>query len=65
MMMPVELSLTFDDGTTSTVKLPIEMWNLGDAFVYHVPGSKSIRSATVDPRRALPDIDLANNQWPR
>ena len=65
MMMPVELSITFDDGTTSVVKLPIEMWNLGDAFVYRVPGSKGVRSAVVDPRRAVPDIDRANNRWPR
>src|SRR5262249_6804689 len=65
MMMPVELSLTFDDGTTSVVKLPVEMWNLGDTFVYRVPGAKAIRSATVDPRNALPDIERANNRWPR
>jgi hypothetical protein len=65
MVMPVELSLTFDDGATSVVKLPVEMWNLGDVFVYRVPGAKAVRSAVADPRRALPDIDRANNRWPR
>jgi len=65
MMMPVELSVTFDDGTTSVVKLPVEMWNLGDAFVYRVTGSKGVRAVVVDPRRALPDIERANNRWPR
>src|SRR5262249_14356624 len=65
MVMPVELSLTFDDGATSVVRLPIEMWNLGDTFVYRVPGTKGVRSVTVDPRAALPDIDRANNRWPR
>jgi Peptidase family M1 domain len=65
MVMPLELSLTLDDGTTSVVKLPVDMWNLGDVFVYRVPGSRSVRSAVVDARRALPDIDRANNRWPR
>jgi hypothetical protein len=41
------------------------MWNLGDRFAYRVPGSKGVRSVEVDPRRALPDINRANNTWPR
>ncbi len=65
MMMPAELSITFDDGTTSVVKLPVEMWNLGDAFVYRVPGAKGVRAVVVDQRRALPDIERSNNRWPR
>jgi hypothetical protein len=65
MVMPAELLLTFDDGTTSTVKLPVEMWNLGDQFTYRVMGSKPVRAIEIDPRHALPDIDRANNRWPR
>jgi hypothetical protein len=65
MVMPAELSLTFDDGTQSVVKLPVEMWNLGDRFVYQVPEKKRVRRAEVDPRRALPDIERTNNVWPR
>ena len=65
MVMPAELKLTFDDGTTQTVKLPVEMWNLGDRFGYRVPGTKVVKSVELDPRRALPDIDRGNNRWPR
>jgi hypothetical protein len=65
MVMPAELSLTFDDGTTQTVKLPVEMWNLGDHFGYRVPGTKVVKSVEIDPRRALPDVDRGNNRWPR
>ncbi len=65
MVMPAELRLTFDDGTNTTVKLPIEMWNLGDRFTYRVPGRKRVTRAEVDPRRALPDINRSNNLWPR
>ncbi len=65
MVMPGELAITFDDGTTATVKLPIEMWNLGDRFSYRVPGKKVVRSVEIDPRHALPDVDRSNNRWPR
>jgi hypothetical protein len=65
MVMPAELSIGFADGMQSTVKLPVEMWNLGAEFVYRVPQKKRVGRAEVDPRRALPDVDRANNVWPR
>lgn len=65
MVMPAELSITFDDGTTTIVKLPVDMWNLGDRFSYRVPGGKAVRALEIDPRKALPDINRANNTWPR
>ena len=65
MIMPAELRVTFDDGTTQAIKLPVEMWNLGGRFVYRVPGTKGVRAAEVDARRALPDVDRSNNRWPR
>ena len=65
MVMPAEVLLTFEDGTTSTVKLPVEMWNLGDRFAYRVMGTRPVRAVEIDPRHALPDIDRANNRWPR
>jgi hypothetical protein len=65
MVMPATLALMFTDGTTQDVKLPIEMWNLGDRFAYRVPGSKTVRRVVVDPKSALPDTDRSNNAWPR
>jgi hypothetical protein len=65
MVMPAELAITFDDGTKTTVRLPVEMWNLGSRFDYHLPEHKPIRRVEVDPRHALPDIDHTNNVWPR
>jgi hypothetical protein len=61
MVLPAELRLTFDDGTSETVKLPVEMWNLGPRFVYHLGSKKLVRRAEVDPRRVLPDLDRGNN----
>jgi len=66
MVMPVELKLTYDDGTSDVVKLPVEIWNLGGRFTYAVPATtKRVVRAELDPRRVLPDVDRANNVWPR
>ena len=65
MVMPAEISLTFADGSRTTVKLPVEMWNLGSHFVYRVPEKKRVTRAEVDQRRTLPDIDRRNNLWLR
>ena len=65
MVMPATLALTFDDGTTQQVRLPIEMWNLGDVFVYRVPDKRLVRRVVLDHNQALPDIERANNVWPR
>ena len=65
MVMPTELAITFVDGTKSSVGLPVEMWNLGARFNYRVPERKRVQRVEVDPRRALPDVDRANNVWPR
>jgi len=65
MVMPAELAITFADGTRSTVRLPVEMWNLGSQFDYRVAEQKRVQRVELDPRRALPDIDRRNNSWPR
>jgi hypothetical protein len=63
MVMPAELRLTYADGTSETVRLPVEMWNLGNRFDYRVPSGKTVRRAEVDPRHVLPDLERGNNVW--
>jgi len=65
MIMPAELRLTFADGSSEVVRLPVEMWNLGPHFTYRVHGRPAVRRAELDPRHALPDVDRANNVFPR
>jgi hypothetical protein len=64
MVMPVELSITYDDGSSGTIRLPVEMWNQGPRFTYRAPAEKRIVGVEVDPRGALPDVDRENNRWP-
>ena len=65
MVMPAELRLTYDDGTSETVRLPVEMWNLGQRFTYRVLSNKRVQRVEVDPRSVMPDVDRSNNRWPR
>jgi hypothetical protein len=65
MVMPAELSLTFADGKTGTIALPVDMWNLGSRFTWRVRSGGALRSVVLDPRNVLPDTERSNNHWPR
>ena len=64
-VMPVELELGFDDGTTELVKLPVEIWYGGDRYVYEDRSGRPIVSARVNPDGTFPDAIAANNAWTR
>ncbi|MFL5496447.1 MAG: M1 family metallopeptidase [Gemmatimonadales bacterium] len=65
MTLPLEMDLTYADGSTERVRLPVEMWNLGTAFAYRVRPEKRVTGVDVDPRHALPDVDRSNNRLRR
>lgn len=64
-VMPVELQLVFDDGTTALVKLPVEIWYLGDRYVHEDTSGKAIVGATVNPDGTFPDAIPTNDAWQR
>jgi hypothetical protein len=64
-VMPVELQLTFDDGTTQLVKLPVEIWYLGERYVHEDHSGKVIVAATVNPDGTFPDAIATNDAWTR
>jgi hypothetical protein len=63
MVMPLQMRLTYGDGTSEMVSLPVDMWNLGGKFTYHVKSGRPVVRVEVDPRGSLPDINRANNSW--
>ena len=66
LVMPAELRLTWSDSIVETRRLPVEMWNYGRRYVLEVPSEgRRLLRVEVDPRRAYPDVDRANNRWPR
>jgi aminopeptidase N len=64
-VMPVELQLTYQDSTTNQVKLPVEIWYLGNRYVYEDRSGKTIVAATVNPDGTLPDAITNNDAWRR
>jgi hypothetical protein len=62
-VMPVELQLTASNGTTSLVKLPVEIWYGGNRYVYRLPPGKHVVAATVNPDGAFPDVDPNDDAW--
>jgi hypothetical protein len=64
-VMPVELELSFEDGTTQLVKLPVEIWYGGNRYVYEVKPGKTIASARINPDGTFPDAVATNDAWKR
>ena len=66
MVMPrTMLVLTYADGTSELVRLPVEMWNLGPLFTWRAPAGRTVVSVVVDPDHRLPDVALEYNSWHR
>jgi hypothetical protein len=64
-VMPVELELGFEDGTTEVVKLPVEIWYGGPRYVYETKPGKTIVTARVNPDGTLADAVTTNDGWRR
>ena len=62
-VMPVELQLAFSDGTTDLVKLPVEIWYLGDRYVYEDRSGKTLVQARVNPDGTFLDAIPTNDAW--
>ncbi|HET8713168.1 MAG TPA: M1 family aminopeptidase [Gemmatimonadales bacterium] len=63
MVLPVQLELRYNDGTTERRELPVEMWYLGNRFRYRLAPPKQIVGVVIDPQRIYPDVERGNNSW--
>jgi len=61
--MPATLKVTYTDGSSNELRVPVATWMQHTQFDVPVPGSKRIRSAVIDPDGVLPDVDRANNTF--
>jgi hypothetical protein len=64
LVMPSMLKVDFADGSSTSIRVPVETWQQHVTFDVLVPGDKPIRSATIDPDHKLPDRDRSNNVFP-
>lgn len=63
-VMPVEIDITYSDGTTQRVKLPADIWRANEkVFTYGMFTSKEIAQVVVDPNEVFADVNRSNNSW--
>lgn len=60
---PVELQVTYSDGSIQLLKYPVEIWYKGDKYTAMIPTDKTVVAATVNPDGQFPDLNPANNGW--
>ena len=66
MVMPAELKLFYDDGSSEVRRLPVEIWLLGSRYAMSVStGAKRLVGMELDPRHVMPDVERRNNRWGR
>jgi len=61
--MPVNLRLTFADGTVDNAHLPVEAWFERNHFVYVRVFAKELVKVEIDPDKNFPDVRRQNNTW--
>ena len=66
LIMPLQLDLTFEDGTTQRVKLNADIWRRNELqYIYGLFTDKAVVRVVVDPDEVLADVNRENNTWSR
>src|SRR2546421_306764 len=63
--MPVDLRLTYANGATENVRLPVEIWYLGNRYTYQSKVPADVVKVEIDPGQNFPDVRRGNNVWTR
>ncbi|WP_111597594.1 M1 family metallopeptidase [Chitinophaga skermanii] len=61
--MPVTIEVKESNGKTSTVKLPVEIWQRGGTWTFKYNSTSELSQVTIDPNGEFPDVNPANNKW--
>ncbi len=61
--MPVFVKVQQSNGETGILKLPVEIWQQGETWMFKYPSTSKINRVTLDPENILPDVNKENNEW--
>ena len=61
--MPVDLRLGYANGSADDVRLPVEIWFLGNNYVYERKVTSEVVKVEIDPGQNFPDVRRGNNTW--
>ena len=62
--VPVDLVLTFTDGTTTKLHRSIAVWEKSSILTLTIPVSKTVKNITLG-SLYIPDVNRADNKWER
>jgi hypothetical protein len=66
LVTPLLIEWTYKDGTKELEKIPAEIWRYSEKEVNHIfAKDKEVASMTFDPNKALADVNVENNVFPR
>jgi hypothetical protein len=66
LVMPLEMEVTYDDGTKERRSFPVDVWRNNElTFTAGFFGNKTVVAIVVDPDEAYADVDRSNNSWKR
>lgn len=60
---PVELRLKLADGSIQEVRLPVDIWFLGDQYTASIPVRSPLAGARLWPDGTVPDFNSSNDTW--
>ena len=64
LVMPLHMRVNYQDGTSETIKLPVDIWRNNElTFTYGFFSTKTIVEVMLDPDNVFSDINRDNNRW--
>ncbi len=64
LVMPLYLGITYEDGSSETIKLPADIWRNNElTFTYGFFTDKTVVRVVVDPEEVFADVNRENNTW--
>lgn len=62
MAMPVLIQIKEENGKVHDLKLPVEIWQRGSSWTFHVNTTSNVTDVILDPNKKLPDVNRNNNK---
>jgi hypothetical protein len=64
LIMPLYIGITYQDGSSETVKLPVDIWRNNElTFTYGFFSDKTVVQVVLDPDEVFADVNRENNTW--
>ena len=62
MAMPVLIQIKEENGKVHDLTLPVEIWQRGSSWTFHVATTSNVTDVVLDPDKKLPDVNRGNNK---